>query len=130
MQNQKLKASVKKQYAECGCSKPEIDVIIYLVDGNNFEKQLISDGYKEEVRESIIRIEIPKCQSPQHEKAKKKEIASYDDTKLCEFITDSKTQIGPVIAETIIERKKPLPPKVTELFEKIKSLLERRDTGE
>lgn len=125
-----VKTSVKKQYAECGCSKSEVDVIIFLVDGNNFEKQLISDGYNEELRESIIKTEIPKCQSPQHVKAKKGEITSYNDVKLCEIITDSKAQFGPVIAETIIERKKPLPPKVTELFEKIKSLLERRDTGE
>lgn len=124
------KASVKKQYAQCGCGKSEVDVIIFLVDGNNFEKQLISDGYNEEVRESIIKIELPKCQSPQHVKAKKGEIASYNDVKLCEIITDAKAQFGPVIAETIIEKEKPLPPKVTELFERIKSLLERRDKDE
>jgi len=125
-----IKTSVKKQYVECGCCKSEGNAVFFLGDGNNFEKQLISDGYNEEVRESIIKIELPKCQSPQHAEAKKEEIASYNDLKLCEIITGSKALFGPVIAETIIEKKKPLPPTVTALFDKIKSLLERRDKDE
>lgn len=125
-----IKTSVKKQYSESRCSKPAVDVIIFLGDGNNFEKQLISDGYNEEVRESIIKIELSKCQNKNHEKAKKKEILSYNDIKLYEIITNIKAQIGPVIAESIIESGKPLPPKAIELFEKLKSLLVRSDADE
>ncbi len=125
-----VKSSVKKQFTDCKSNKSEVDVVIFLTDGNNFEKQLISDGYNEEVRKSIINMEIPKCHTPQHVEAKKREIASYDDKRLYEIITGSNTQYGPVIAEVIIESKKPLPPKVKELFEKIKSLLERRDADE
>jgi len=125
-----VKTSVKKQYTESHCSKSEVDVIIFLSDGNNFEKQFISDGYNEEVRKSIIKIEILKCQNKYHEEAKKKEIAAYDDIKLYEIITDIKAQIGPVIAESIIDSGKPLPQKVIELFEKINSLLVRSDPDE
>ncbi len=125
-----VKSSVKKQFTDCNSNKSEVDVVIFLTDGNNFEKQLISDGYNEEVRKSIINMEIPKCHNLQHVEAKKREIASYDDKKLYEIITGSNTQYGPVIAEVIIESKKPLPPKVKELFEKIKSFLERRDADE
>lgn len=125
-----VKISVKTQFTNCNSNKSEADVIVFLTDGNNFEKQLISDGYNEEIRKSIINMEIPKCNTPQHVEAKKKEIASYDDTKLCEIITSSNAQYGSVIAEAIIESEKRLPPKVTELFEKIKCLLERRIADE
>lgn len=126
-----VKSSVKKQFVDCNSNKSEVDdVVIFLTDGNNFEKQLISDGYNEEVRKSVINMEIPKCHNPQHVEAKKKEIASYDGKKLCEIITASNTQYGSVIAEVIIKSNKPLPPKITKLFEKIKSLLERRYSDE
>ncbi|MEK7744733.1 MAG: hypothetical protein AAB578_10140, partial [Elusimicrobiota bacterium] len=49
---------------------------------------------------------------------------------LYDCMISQKTQFGPVIAEAIIESNKTLPPKVTELFEKIKSLLEKRDVDE
>ena len=127
---QDIKTSVKKQFSELNSSKLEKDAIVFLTDYNSYEKQLISDGYNEEVRKSIIKMEIPKCKNTQHVAAKQKEIASYDDAKLYEIINGSKTQYGPVIAETIIESNKPLPPKVTELFEKIKSLLEWRNQDE
>ncbi len=125
-----IKTSVKTQFTNCNSNKLEADVVVFLTDGNNFEKQLISDGYNEEIRKSIINLEIPKCNTPQHVEAKKKEIASYDDKRLYEIITISKAQYGPVIAEAIIESKKRLPPKIAELFEKIKSLLERRDADD
>lgn len=125
-----IKTSVKTQFTNCNSNKLEADVVVFLTDGNNFEKQLISDGYNEEIRKSIINLEIPKCNTPQHVEAKKKEIASYDDKRLYEIITSSKAQYGPVIAEAIIESKKRLPPKIAELFEKIKSLLERRDADD
>lgn len=120
-----VKASVKKQFTDCNSNKSEVDVVIFLTDGNNFEKQLMMDGYSEEVRKSILKMEIINCQSQQHKEAKENEISTYGDTRLYEIISGQKTQYGPVIAETIIESGKTLPPKVTELFEKIKNLLER-----
>ncbi len=127
---QDIKTSVKEQFSNLSSSKLEEDTIIFLTDDNNYEKQLISDGYNEEVRKSIIKIEIPKCMNLHHEGAKQKEIASYDDAKLCEIINESKAQYGAVIAESIIESLKPLPPKVVELFEKAGSLIQRREINE
>ena len=120
---QDTKISVKKQFSDLSSSKSENDAIIFLTDYNNYEEQLISDGYKEEIRKSIIKMEIPKCKSSQHADTKQEEIASYNDTKLCIIINNLKTQYGPVIAETIIESNKPLPPKVVELFVKVGSLI-------
>lgn len=45
-------------------------------------------------------------------------------------MTSQKTQFGPVIAETIIESEKQLPPKVTDLFNKITISLQRRNADE
>lgn len=125
-----IKASVKKQHTDCKSGKSEGEVLIFLNDENNFEKQLSSDGYDEEVRKSISKIEIAKCQGPEHVEAKKSEIALYSIETLYEIVSNSKTQYGPVIAETIIESGKALPPKVIELFEKIRPLLERREENE
>jgi putative ATP-dependent endonuclease of OLD family len=123
---EEITKSVKKQHADCKSGKSEGDAIIFLTDGNDFEKELIADGYAEEIRKSIIKIEIAKCQGSQHVKAKKEEIVSYNNDKLYKSVIKSKTQYGPAIAEAIIKSKKSLPPKVTALFEKIKRLLERR----
>jgi len=117
------KESVKKQFVECGSTKQEKDVVIFQGDGNDFERQLLEDGYNEEIRESIIRVEIPKCQNTCHKAAKEREIASYDKIQLHKTIDDSKTQYAAVIAEVIIERRKPLPPRIVDLFHKINSLL-------
>jgi putative ATP-dependent endonuclease of OLD family len=127
---QKVKASVKKQFADSYSKRSEMDVVTFLSDENNFENQLISDGYSDAIRESLIKIEIPMCHNPQHVEAKKKEISNYDDTKLCKIITNSKTQFGPIIAKTIIKNNKPLPPKVIELFEKVRTLFEKKDQDE
>ncbi|MBN1495371.1 MAG: AAA family ATPase [Spirochaetes bacterium] len=124
---EKTKKSVKEQFIESRSTKQEAEVIIFQNDENNFEKQLIFDGYAEEIRKSILKIEISNCQTPQHRDAKIREIAAYDEDRLLQKICDSKTQYGPVIAEEIIISKKPLPPKVLDLFSKMKSLIERRD---
>lgn len=49
---------------------------------------------------------------------------------LYDCMISQKTQFATVIAEIIIESLKPLPPKVKELFEEMKSLLRRKDADE
>jgi putative ATP-dependent endonuclease of OLD family len=121
----KTKTSVQNQFIAYTCGKDQNDVIIFLDDGNNFEKQLIADGYGEEIKNSIIKNNIISSESYQNEhyrNAKKEEVTQYDDEKLYQVITGAKTQFGPVIAEEIIESGKVLPPKVIELFQKIEQL--------
>ena len=125
-----VKTSVISQFTDCKSAKQEVDVIVFLLDGNNFEKQLVDDGYIDEIRKAIVDLEISKCSTPQHMKAKKKEIAAYDNTRIMSIIEGSKAQFGPLIAEAIIESKKALPPKITALFEKIKAVLESKNANE
>jgi putative ATP-dependent endonuclease of OLD family len=114
-----VKKSVKKQFQDCHSPRLEADVIVFLDDGNNFEKQLIVDGYSEEIKKAMICIELLQCQNEQHKQAKRTEIESYNDEKLYDKIDCLKTQLGPVIADEIIKSGKQLPPKVEVLFKQI-----------
>ncbi|MBT4289267.1 MAG: AAA family ATPase [Deltaproteobacteria bacterium] len=115
------KASVQKQFLDCGTDKNEEDCIVFLNDGNDFERQLIEDGFGDEIKQAIIK--EGDYQNEQHKQAKVLEIGNYDNDKLYEVITGNKTQYGPAIAEQITEVEKDLPAKVIDLFEKITTLL-------
>lgn len=116
-----VKTSVQSQFANCGSEKNECDCIVFLDDGNNFERHLINDGFTNEIKQAIINQGI--YHSDQHKMAKVREIENYDDGKLYEVITGSKTQYSPAIAEHIIQSDKGLPTKVIDLFRNITSIL-------
>ena len=120
-----VKGSVRQQFSKCGSPKSETDCIVFTDDGNDFEKQLISDGFGDEIKKAIASLDV--YMNEKHREAKEqdrlREIESYDDDKLYEVITGSKTQYAPVIAEQIIKSEKDLPPKVIALFEKISAIL-------
>ncbi|NOZ84038.1 MAG: AAA family ATPase, partial [Epsilonproteobacteria bacterium] len=126
-----VKGSVQQQFSNCGSPKSEIDCIVFIDDGNNFEKQLISDGFGDEIKKAIGSLDV--YTNEKHRKAKEQdrltEIESYDDDKLYEVITGtgSKTQYGPAIAEQIIQSEKDLPPKVMALFDKISAILKMEE---
>ncbi len=54
------------------------------------------------------------------------EIERYNNDKLYEVITGSKTQYGPAIAEQIVESEK-LPPTVIALFDKISAIFKMEE---
>ena len=118
---EKVMTSVKQQFHNSLSSKNEEDSIFFFGDGNDFEKQLLIDGFSDEIKQAII--DQGNYHNKQHRQAKEQEIRSYDNDKCYKIITGSKTQYGPVIAEQITKTKKDLPPKVVELFTKIKSVL-------
>lgn len=113
--------SVKSQFVKCGSSKQEVDCVVFLENGNDFERQLISDSFGDEIKLAII--EQGTYNNDQHKQAKTQQINAYDDNKLYEVITGSKTQYGPAIAGQIILSNKALPPKSVELFGKIAAIL-------
>ncbi len=109
--------SVKRQFEVCGSSKVEADVIVFLDNGNDIEKQLITDGFQDEIKKSLVA--RGEYHNEQHKAVKTTEIKDYDDDKIYELITGAKTQFAPVIAEQIVRSNKALPPKILELFGKI-----------
>ncbi|MFZ2452697.1 MAG: AAA family ATPase [Methylovulum miyakonense] len=121
---------VKRHLKKLEKSKFEKDIVVFLDDGNDFEKQLIDSGFTNEVKNAIMSLKI--CSNKRHEKAQKPkdqvEVASYDDQKIYEIITGNKTMFGPLVAEEIVASGKPLPLKIIHLFKKIASLLNNTET--
>jgi putative ATP-dependent endonuclease of OLD family len=114
-----IKAKVQKQFLECVPGKIESDHIIFLNDGNDFEKELINGGYQEEIKEAIVSF----CHNVHHANSKRIEIADYDADKLYQILTGGKTQYGPAVAEAIVQSEKDIPSKIKILFEKINSTI-------
>ena len=119
--DKQIKASVQNQFQECGTLRAEIDAVVFLDDGNNFEKQLIIDGYQDEIKDALL--SLGEYANERHKAAKKADIQAYDDDRLYEIITGIKTKFGPAIADSIVKSGKALPPKVAVLFDKINVLL-------
>ncbi len=127
-----IKASVQSQFSKCGSPKEEGECIVFLDEGNDFEKQLIVDGFTDEIRQVIASFDV--YSNEQHRAAKEperlKEISKFSKDGLYEIIArkGKKTQYGPAIAEQIIKSDKPLPSKVIDLFDKIAAVLKIQET--
>ena len=130
-QNETVKNSVNDQFANSKSQNNPSDRLIFLDKGNDVERQLICDGFEEEIKKAILSLKT--YNNVQHEKAKKPkdetEINAYSNQQLYEVITGDKTQFGPIIAEEIINIDKALPPKVIELFETITTILTSKETS-
>ncbi len=120
-----IKVSVQQQFSNCGSTKNEKDCIVFVDDGNDFEKQLIDNGFNDEIKKVIASFDVYK--NEQHRIAKEpnrlKEIEKYDDNKLYEIITDKKAKYAPAIAEQIAKSDNGLPAKVIDLFDNIAAIL-------
>ncbi len=123
------KKSVVKQVENCDTAKNTTDVVVYLDDGNNFERQLIVDGFQNEIKECILNL-YEFC-NEQHRMTKEPEILNYDDYELYKEIANKykKTKYGPAVAEKIVESGKELPPKIIALFNKIETTLKLEGAG-
>lgn len=119
--------SVSKQIKESKTIRKEKDCVVFVNKGANFEKQLLIDGYENEIKDAIKAIELPKCSNKKHEAAKKNEIENYNSTKLYVLLTGSKTQFGPVVADSIVKSGKPIPPTIVSIFKKAQDLLKTKE---
>lgn len=122
-QNGDIKESVINQYNKSNTEREQDDVIIFLSDNSDFEKELIYDGFQNEIRKALIY--IGEYHNLQHKLSKETEINAYSDDKLYEEMTKKgmKTKLAPHISNEIFISQKPLSSKVILLFEKIKSIL-------
>jgi putative ATP-dependent endonuclease of OLD family len=92
--------SVKKQFRISNSSKKKSDVIVFLDKGNDFERQLVADGFQDEIRKSIASFDS--YDNEQHREAKESqrlaEIEQFSDDDLYTEITKKQTMFAPVIA--------------------------------
>lgn len=121
---------VDKHFKKCQTHKNKNDVVVFIDENNDFEKQLISDGFTDEIKQAIASFDV--YQNEKHRAAKEpkrlKEISEFSEDILYQTITRDKTKYGPAIAEQIIQSDKNLPPKVIELFHKITTILSGEKT--
>ena len=115
------KKSVDKQCETSGTKKALNDVVVYLDIDNNFERQLISDNFQDEIKACILGFD--EYSNDEHRAARQLEVSNYSDNDLYKIITREKTKYGPAVAEKIVEGDKDLPPKLIALFDRIKSTL-------
>lgn len=100
--------------------------VIFLNNGNSYEDELIANGYSEEIKSTILEVE---CVNEQHRIAKKTEIDNYEDAKILKYLKDNKTSTSPILAQLICESGKDLPPKIIELFQKIRTDIFNQNTS-
>ena len=107
---------VQKQVSSLSIIDAE-DRIIFLDNGNNFEQQLINDGFVGEIKEAYKSLQ--RYENSQHKIKKEKKIDAYDKNVLLEIMKNNKIDLGKATARKIIESNKGIPKVVKKLFNKI-----------
>jgi len=122
-QNGEIKTSVINQFNNSPTDKEEDDVLIFLNDECDFEKELITDGFQDEIKKALI--SIGDYYNEQHRATKENEINAYNDDELYEEMTikGMKTKLAPHISYEVFISEKSLPTKVVSLFERINTIL-------
>jgi len=121
--NQKVTKQIDESKAK------DINKVVFLNNGNDFEKELCTQGYIDEVKKAYYKIKLSKCANEQHKTAKTKELNKIADTDYYELITKMKTQFAPIVADELCNSEKQLPSKVVELFDKVKDILNPTQNG-
>lgn len=142
---QGLKNLLKKTYGEDRDLTEQKNIFI-IPDEKDFEGMLLDDGYKDEIEKAIEQLKgegyIDKFIREHNHRPKKREKTSdvcekchqnifvdieriYDGedgrlTALDDIMENNKAQLGPMIANSIIENGKTLPPLIVKLFDEIK----------
>lgn len=114
-------AKVKKQISQSKCN--DLNKVVFLNDGNDFEKELCTQGYLEEVKNAYKKIELANLDIEQARIKREQEIEKIQDAEYYSLIKKMKTQFAPVVADELYNSEKQLPAKIKELFEKVNAIL-------
>ncbi|MDH4943963.1 AAA family ATPase [Sulfurimonas sp. C5] len=116
-----VRTSVLRQLTTSGSAKQESDCIVFADNENDFEKQLINDGFQDEIKKVLLSLKT--YTNEQHESVQKPrdeaEINGLSDEELYEYLTKEKAQFAPLVANEIVNSEKALPNKIINLFTKI-----------
>lgn len=105
----------------------DINKVVFLNTGNDFEKELCVNGYIDEVKKSYYHLVLSECANEQHRVAKKAQLDQIPDVDYYGLVTGLKTQFAPVIGYELYRSEKPLPPKIVELFDKVSLIINPTD---
>ncbi|RXG31426.1 AAA family ATPase [Leeuwenhoekiella palythoae] len=101
----------------------DINKVVFLNTGNDFEKELCDNGYIEEVKKAYYHLILSECANEHHKEAKKAELDQIPEADYYNLVTSLKTQFAPVIGYELYKSDKPLPPKIVELFDKVNLII-------
>ena len=103
----------------------ESEFILFLDDGNDFEKQLIADGFQEEIKQAILSLD--RYENDAHRQAREparvQEVSGFSESELHNIISGKKTKYAPVVSQKIVSSQKQLPNHVSYLFDKVSEIL-------
>lgn len=120
-----VKTNVLKQLTTSNSLKQASDCIVFLDPENDFEKQLINDGFQDEIKKVLLSLKT--YSNVIHESVQKprdiEEINQLLDINLYEKLVTGKTQYAPLVANEVINSSKALPSKIINLFTKIATKL-------
>ncbi len=123
--SQEIVEKVKQQHRSVYGLEPKDSKIFFLDLGNDYEKQLIVDGYQEEIKEAILSLKV--YMNAKHKAAKEQsdieETEALGNDDLYKKMTTSKTQMAPAVAEKIAASGKGIPRAVVEVFEFVRTTL-------
>lgn len=122
------KATVTSQISKSKLK--DMTKVVFLSEGNNFEKELCDNGYLDEVKNAYYSLILSECANDQHRIAKKAQLDQIPDSEYYNLITGLKTQFAPFIGYELNKSPKSLPPKIVELFEKVDLTINPTDHAE
>lgn len=96
----KARDNVAHALRKVGAGTPHPRVVT-LPNGKSIEGYLLDEGYQSEIRQAAFEWHRP-FHSEEHEQAKTKEIASWDDAKLLDCLVQNKTQMATPWAKAIL----------------------------
>ncbi|HNQ67972.1 MAG TPA: AAA family ATPase [Bacteroidales bacterium] len=101
----------------------DINRVVFLSAGNDFEKELCDNGYIDEVKKAYHNLILSECVNEQHRAAKQAQLNQIPNNEYYGLVIGLKTQFAPNIGYELYKSEKPLPPKIVELFEKVNNVL-------
>ncbi|WP_426095158.1 AAA family ATPase [Flavobacterium sp. DSR2-3-3] len=101
----------------------DMNKVVFLNQGNDFEKELCDNGYLEEVKNAYYSLILSDCANERHREAKTRELDQIPNENYYGLVIRLKTQFAPLIGYELYKSEKELPAKITELFEKVNLII-------
>lgn len=101
----------------------DMNKVVFLNEGNDFEKELCTNGYIDEVKNAYYNLILSDCQNDRHREAKRIELDRIPNEDYYGLVTGLKTQFAPLIGYELYKSDKVLPSKIIELFEKVNLII-------
>ncbi len=117
---EKARTKVERALAAIDVNLSDVRLTI-LPFGMSIEQYLLTNGYEDELKESVIKFQEPTFANARHAEAKRTEIMRWSNDDILVYLKSWKTKISPHWAREIssLSDQRRFPPKVHELLTKV-----------